>query len=205
MSVTLEYAPDPPSRRIRVTRHDDGITVQIPRRSWRATLHVLGDFAEGGPEGCLLLLLAPLLLAGAIYWGIAEGFSYITLLFLLLGLGVVTFALVRLNAHGGGPELAVRGGRVTFRDTKIQDDLLRACDAGDVVAVLPGEGRPIIRTRGGNDLLGGYDAIDVDGYRELDSATKCWVVHPLSTAIGLPNLPDSGAASAEGLRDGPIR
>jgi hypothetical protein len=106
---------------------------------------------------------------------------------------VIAFALLRLAIHEGGPEISVRGGRVTYRDSKVQDRALRECAVADVVGVEIGEARPIIRKRGGNELLGGFDAIDVHEYGRLSPAAKRWVTQTLLDAIGLPAPPSHHA------------
>jgi hypothetical protein len=73
MPVTLEYATTSPSATVRMARFDHGISIRFRRSFWRAALHVIGDFAEGGLEGLLVLILAPLLIVGAgyvaLFWG----------------------------------------------------------------------------------------------------------------------------------------
>ena len=194
MTVPLEYGSAPPSRYVRLIRHDDGISIRFSRPLWRAALHVVGDFAEGGLEGVLLLIVAPLVVSSATIYGSVSGFGITAMVFLALGIGVIAFALMRLMTHEGGPEISVRGGRVTYRDSKVQDGTLRACAIADIVAVETGEARPVIRKCGGNELLGGFDAIDVDEYRRLSPATKRWITQALLDAMGLPSTPPDHAA-----------
>jgi hypothetical protein len=113
-------------------------------------------------------------------------------------MGVIVIALLRLVVHKGGPEIVVRGGRVSYRDSKVQEDALRDCAADDVVAVQSGEARPIIRKRGGNELLGGFDAIEIEEYRRLSAAEKRCVTQILRDAIGLASLPDDATSETIG-------
>ena len=193
MPVPLQYGSAPPSRHVRLIRHDDGISIRFTRPLWRAGIYVVGDFAEAGVEGLLLLVVAPL--GGATIYGSMSGFGATALALLALGIGVIAFALLRLAMHEGGPEISVRAGRVTYRDSKVQDGALRECAVLDVVAVEIGEARPVIRKCGGNELLGGFDAIDVHEYGRLSPAAKHWVTQTLLDAIGLPTPPPHHARS----------
>jgi hypothetical protein len=182
-----------------VIRYDNGISIRFTRSLWRAAIYVVTDFAEGGLEGLLLLAIAPLTVVGAMVYAFVSGFGVTAMALLAVGIGLIAFALLRLVAHEGGPEISVRGGRVTYRDSKVQDGALRECAVADVVSVETGEAHPVIRKRGGNELLGGFDAIDIDEYRRLSPAAKRWVTQTLLDAIGLPTpSPDHATGGSIG-------
>jgi len=189
MPVPLQYSSAAPSRHVRLIRHGDGISIRFTRPLWRAVVCVVADFAEGGLEGFLLLIVAPLIVVGATVFGFLSGFGVTAVALLAVGIGAIAFALLRLATHEGGPEISVRGGRVTYRDSKMQEHALRECAVADVVAIEIGEARPLTRKRGGNELLGGFDAIDVYEYGRLSQAAKRWVTQTLLDAVGLPTPP----------------
>jgi hypothetical protein len=198
---SLSYATVPPSRRVRVIRHDDGISIRFPRRASGIAAAMFGDVGQAGAEGCLMFLLSPVVALAALGWMWRYAVTYAGLAVFALGaLGLVVWLWLFMR-HRGGPEISVRGGSITYRDTEKQSDgaVLREWAVADVERVLPGDGHPIFRGRDGNDeLFGGYDPIDIPEYATLDPGAKRWVAETLCDALGLapPQSDDSHGTDA---------
>ena len=182
----LNYATPLPQR-IQVVTHADGISIFFPSGACTATVKAMMDFGDDAAEGCLLLVLAPFMVVGSAAWMMSWGVSLPALLILLVGVGALARFVVLLRRRSRGAELSVRGGQIRYSvpGPPPRGGLLRERPVADVIEILPGKTRPVIRLRGGNELLGGYDAIVVPGYGELPPEAKQRIVEMLTSAVGL--------------------
>lgn len=187
MPLALGYAQPTPHRGVKLIEHEDGISITFPRNPIFAAGSTVLEFAEGGLLGCLLPIISPILLIASVWWLFTSDFGAIPLLTTALA-GFALFGSVYLFFnHHRGPILSIRAGRITYWTPRprIEGSDTRSCDVNEVFDISDGGDGPIIRLKSGNELLGGYDAIRIPGFRRLPQETKTWITETLRSAVGL--------------------
>jgi hypothetical protein len=109
----------------------------------------------------------------------------------MIALGIVGLVLVTVvmvcESYRRGPCLSVRSGMLTYAvpNPKVPGSDTRQCRLDEAIGVEDGPTRPVIKLRGGRELLGGYDPIDVPGYDRIPAEARAWIVETIRGACGI--------------------
>ena len=177
----------PNSRRLALIRHEDGISIALLTHPFWAAMGSVARMMEGGLEGCAVVLLSPILLGAAAVWALLSGFSFGSIVAVLISTALTLLPFLFYRSERRGSTISVRAGRMSLvrpQSRRDGSDILE-CDVIDITDIQAGVDRPIILLKDGKEF---FDSIKLRDYQRLTDSEKQWVISTLRRVVGLPEI-----------------